>query len=166
MAEKKKEKRGWQPRELRLISEYLAKYYGKYPTYTRVRLGAIHPDLLLPELTPEERRMLSVWKRWADAVVVTPTKLILIEGAIFPDPGDISKLLLYRELLKVTPEFEEWRDLPIEMQIVVAIEDPLLSKIARESGILVRVFKPPWIKDYLEIVARRARRAPLTFLGR
>lgn len=157
--------RKWEPREMRLVSEYVARYYPTSLQFTRVRLGATHPQLLPAGLSAEEQRMLTVWKRWADAVVVTRTKIILVEGAILPDPGDISKLLLYEQLLRYTPEFQAYMDRDIEKQLVIAVEDPLLTKIARDAGIKVIGFAPDWISDYVQSLAQRKQRAPLTFPG-
>jgi hypothetical protein len=163
MAKQAPQTRKWEPREMRLVSEYIVKYYPDDPHWTRVRLGATHPDLLPEKLSDEEKRMLTVWKRWADAIVVTKKKLILIEGAILPDPGDVSKLLLYEYLLRVTPEFTDYMDRDIEKQLVISVEDPVLSKIARATGIKVITFAPDWISDYIRSLAQRKQRAALTY---
>jgi len=156
------EKRQWQPREMRLVSEYLAKHYGKYPTKTRVRVGAIHPDLKPGELSDAEQRMVGVFRRWADAVVFMPNRLILIEAAIRPSPGDISQLELYKHLLPKTPELAEHKSKRIDMVLLYALEDPVIVALAREKGIKVVYFHPSWIDDYLKILYPRERRASLT----
>ncbi|HYA48619.1 MAG TPA: hypothetical protein VEG35_02875, partial [Burkholderiales bacterium] len=102
---------------MRMVTEYIAKYFPNSERWTRVRLGSTHPELLEMKVTAEEEAMLRAWKRWADAIVATRTRLILIEGAILPDPGDVSKLLLYEELLRVTPEFQAYLDRDIEKQL-------------------------------------------------
>jgi len=150
---------------MRLVSEYIAKYFPGSVQFTRVRLGATHPSLLPDSLSAEERRMVTVWKRWADAIVVTRTRLVLIEAAILPDPGDVSKLLLYKRLLVYTPEFQAYMDRDIEMQLVVAVEDPLLVAIAQDAGIKVIPFAPDWITDYVRSLAQRKQRPPLTHVG-
>ena len=156
------EKRQWQPREMRLVSEFLAKHYGQYPTRTRVRVGSIHPDLKPGELSGAEQRMVGVFRRWADAVVFMPDRLVLIEAAIRPNPGDISQLELYEHLLPMTPELAEHKDKPIEKLLLYALEDPVIVGLAREKGIKVVYFHPPWIDDYLKVLYPRERRAPLT----
>jgi len=156
------EKRQWQAREMRLVSEFLAKYYPEYPSQTRVRLGSIHPDLE-GMLSDAERRMVAgAWRRWADAIVFMPDRLILIEAAIRPSPGDISQLELYEHLLPLTPEFDEHKAKPIEKVLVFAIEDPVVASMARERGIRVIYFRPEWVEDYLKVLYPRERRAPLT----
>ncbi|GAJ09386.1 unnamed protein product, partial [marine sediment metagenome] len=41
-------KRKWEPREIRMVSEYLASHYGRYPYKLRVRLGSVPAELDLP----------------------------------------------------------------------------------------------------------------------
>lgn len=139
-----------EPREMRLVSEYIAKYYPKCRTFTRVKLGTIHPDLLLPGIVEKEKRLLRAWQRWADAIVITKTRLILIEGAILPSVGDISVLKLYAWLLRRTPEFIQHKDLTLVLELVFAVEDPLVTTMAREEGITCRKYSPGWIKPYLD----------------
>lgn len=156
------QKRQWQPREMRLVSEFLAKHYGKYPTRTRVRVGSVHPKLRPGELSDAEQKMVGVFRRWADAVVFMPDRLVLIEAAIRPSPGDISQLELYEHLLPKTPELAEHKDKPIEKLLLYALEDPVIVSMARERGIRVVYFHPPWIDEYLKVLYPRERRAPLT----
>jgi hypothetical protein len=155
----------WQPREMRLVSEYVAKYYPNSISLTRVRLGPTHPALILENISEEEKNMLTVWRRWADAIVITRNRLILIEGAILPDPGDVSKLILYEYLLKYTPELQQYLDRDIVKVLLLAIEDPVLEKIARAAGIQVVVFCPDWVREYIQSLAQRKQRAPLTYIG-
>jgi hypothetical protein len=155
----------WQPREMRLVSEYIAKYYPNSISLTRVRLGPTHPALLSLDLAEEEKRMVTVWRRWADAVIITRTRFILLEAAILPDPGDVSKLLLYEYLVRHTPELQQYLDRDLSKVLLVAIEDQVLTKIARAAGIEVVQFCPAWVREYIQSLAQRKQRAPLTHLG-
>jgi len=157
------EKRQWQPREMRLVSEYLAKNYADYPTRTRVRVGSIHPDLKPEQLSESEKKMVGVFRRWADAIVFMPDRLVLIEAAIRPSPGDISQLQLYEHLLPHTPELAEHKDKPIEKVLLWAIEDPPIAAMARQYDIKVIYFHPGWVDDYLRILYPYERSASLTF---
>jgi len=156
------EKRQWQPREMRLVSEFLAKHYARYPTQTRVRLGSIHPELKPELLSEAEQRAVGMWRRWADAIVFMPDRLILIEAAIRPSPGDISQLELYEHLLPKTPELATHKAKPIEKLLVFALEDPVVVSMARDRGIRVVYFHPGWIDEYLKVLYARERRASLT----
>jgi len=145
-----------------MVSEYLAKEYPDCETRTRVRVGSIHPDLKPDTLTEAERRAVGVWRRWADAIVFKADRLVLIEAAILPSPGDISQLELYEHLLPLTPEFAEHRHKRIEKVLLFALEDPVVMNMARERGIKVVYFCPKWIEEYMKILRPRERRAPLT----
>jgi len=156
-----KEKRQWQEREMRMLAEWLEKTYSGQHYFTRVRLGR-PPEVLEGMVQDEaERRMLKVWQRWADAVVVLPDRVIIIEAAIRSDPGDISKLELYKALLPYTAEFTAYKHLPIELVLLYALEDAVLVKLARERDIKTIYYRPPWLSDYLDILYPRERRSPI-----
>jgi len=154
--------RRWQPRELRLTAEYLNKEYPGAIHMLRVRLGGLHPVLKAENLTEREKRLLSPFKRWADAIVIKADEMVLIEVAIMPEPGDVSKLELYARLVRHTPELEQYRSRPLVLELVYAIEDPLVVVMARERNIRVRYFRPKWVDDYLLERAHRMREAPAT----
>ena len=54
--------RKYEPREMKLVSEYLVDRYGKYRSLTRVRLGALHPSLLPEKLSQAEKDMIKINK--------------------------------------------------------------------------------------------------------
>ena len=155
-----RQKRSWQPRESQMLAEWLALFHSGDQYKMRVRLGSPRPTTPRPDMTPEELAMVGVWRRWADALVVLPDKLILIEAAIRPNPGKIGQLELYRLLLPHTPEYSTHKDLPIELLLLYAIEDPAVVMLARSKGIRCVLFKPMWLDDYLKLLNPRERRAP------
>jgi hypothetical protein len=155
------EKREWQPREMKLVQEYIIAYHPKARRITRVRLGQMSPQLIMPGMTPEERNQLTVWRRWADAIAIYPDHVVIVEGAIRSDPGDVSKLKLYARLFPVTPEFAEDAKKRLELELVSAIPDPVTAQMAGEDGIKYVTFSPPWVDEYIKILYPRERRAPL-----
>ena len=58
--------RKWQPREMLMLSEWLAETYPETEYRTRVKLGKIEPRIDSPGLTASERRMIGVHRRWAE----------------------------------------------------------------------------------------------------
>ena len=142
--------RNWQPREQKLLAEYLTKFYPKDIHMTRVRLGAIEPEAKYPDLTEREVAALGVWRRWADAVVITKRKMILIEAAIRPDTGEASKLEVYADLLPLTPELRPYLGLPLHLELVYAVYDAVVIHYCEKHGIRCVFFCPDWILDYLK----------------
>ena len=154
--------RKWQPREMRMLAEWLAERWPRTEYLTRVRLGRIEPRIGAAELSPEEIRALGVHRRWADAVVLLPDRVLLVEAKIRPQPGVISQLELYARLLPHTPELAEHAHKPIEMILVYAIEDELINQLAREKGIRCVMYHPNWIDAYIDELYPRERQGGRT----
>ena len=157
-------RRTWSPVESKLVSEFCAIRYPDRRTIQRVRVGQIPTDLDVAGLDPSEIRMLGVWRRWVDAIVVDPPLLRVIEAAMLPDPGDISQLELYMHLIPMTPDLEEFMDLTPVGLLVYAIDDPMIHRLAADRGYGVEIYQPAWLKQYLDRVFPRERRAPLSQL--
>jgi len=156
-------KRKWQPRELKMLHEYLAKYHANDIVMTRIRLGSHHPELIIPGLEESELRLIGVFRRWADAVIIQPDKLILMEAKILPEPGVISQLELYEFLLPHTPELQPYLPRPIEKQLLFAIEDPAVITLCHQHGIIPIMYRPSWIEEYINELYPRMRRGKKTF---
>jgi len=152
------EKRHWQPREMQMLSEWLARTQAGKRCLTRVRLGTPRSETPRPDMTPEERAMIGSWRRWADAVILEDDRVTIVEAAIRPDPGKISQLELYALLFKNTPELTAWHGRPLHLVLLYAIEDPATILLAREKGIACIEYKPEWLPAYLELLMPRERR--------
>jgi len=151
-------KRAWQPREMQMLAEWLTKTQKGKRWLMRVRLGSPRPAVPHPEMSPEELAMVGSWRRWADAVILEDDKVTIVEAAIRPNPGKISQLELYKMLFPHTPEFEMWRDVPVHLVLLYAIEDPATIMLARQKGIKCIEYKPEWLPAYLELLMPRERR--------
>ena len=107
--------------------------------------------------------MVGVFRRYADALIFERDKIILIEAAIRPQPGKVSTLELYKMMIPSTPELSEYKDLPVEMVLLCAINDPFLTTLARGKGIKVVMFRPAWIEKYIESLYPREQTPTLTY---
>jgi len=141
-----------------MVAEYVQRTYREALVFMRLRLGVLEPDVGPRDLSPEETAMLGVFRRWADAVVVTRDELIVVEASIRSDTGDPSKLVLYGRLVPSTPELKAYLGKRLVLELVVAVEDPAVSALAHEMGIRTRVYRPPWLPEYLANLHRRERR--------
>lgn len=124
----------------------------------RVRLG-MPPTWAIPSIkdgVPAEIYM--IYQRWADAIVIRATDIIIIEGKIRLGPGVISQIKLYEQLLPKTPRFFEFKELPIRLIILTAMRDPEVEALAASEGIEVVVFSPDWVIDYLKEIKRYRER--------
>lgn len=151
-----------QPREMAMVSEYLAKNNLLSKSSTRVRVGNPHPELMNPEIDAADVGILRAYSRWADAVIFLPNKITIIEAKIKPNLGPLEALEVYSRLFRADPAFKEHHSKPIEKVFLYAIEDPVLTRLAREMGIKPVLFEPKFLANYKTILRGRETRAPLT----
>ena len=67
------------------LLEWLMKNYPAGTWRTNVRLGAVSKELIERTVTPEERRALKLWTFQADAVVLLPDKVVIVEALVRPE---------------------------------------------------------------------------------
>ena len=144
--------------EMRMVAEYIKATYPDDEVMMRVRLGTLMADGDQPAGTDAENAMRGVFRRWADAVVITGDSLIVVEASLRSDAGDPSKLLIYGRLVPHTPELAPFLKHRLVLELVVALEDPAVSTVAHELGIRTRVYTPSWFPLYLQQLHRRERR--------
>ncbi len=123
-----------QQKESILLTKWLAEFHRTDKQWKRVRLG-------IPA-NPEEAKLYSVLLRWADAVVESKGKILIIETKLRPDLGAIGQLEGYKDLFKVTPEFSDYKNWPVEMVLVSPVMDFAIAEIASKKGITYDVYKP------------------------
>jgi len=125
------------------------------------RLGTWPGPLTAGELTPEEQAMLRVRMRWADAVILLPEKMVVVEGKLRASEflKGLGELQVYTHLLKVTPEFEKFKDRQVVGRLLTPIEDPVVNAIARQQGIETAVYKPKFWREFIAAIQPRQARA-------
>ena len=87
----------------------------------------------------------------------------------------LAKLPLYKSLAPLTPELKAYKGLEILMELVVAWTNPNLEVMARDAGVRIKLYNPPWLQEVTdrmhnywtpEYRAERARRLEMrTTLG-
>jgi len=161
--------------EARYVSQYLA---DKYPTAIvmhRVPMGDIPEELKQAVGAIAATQWFRPSRPVADAIAITPTHLVLIEGKIFDPNRAIGQLLFYSRLIDFTPELAPYKDLPRIYQVVTAREPPWASHAQEFTDVQIIVYAPDWIQDYYEHLqgywtkttraARETRKQTLTALG-
>ena len=148
--------------EMRLRDEYLAKFHEGNVIIRNVRLGTIPGGPWVSQLEYNRQRILGVFRRYADVLIIRSDSIIIQEYALLPDPGDITKLELYAELFPRTMEFEQYKNYLVKMQLVGAIKDPVVQVLAARRDIEYILYEPAWLDDYLTTLMLRKRRAAAT----
>jgi hypothetical protein len=149
---------GWTPWELNMIAEWVSRTFPDAKYQTQIRLGKIQPRAPDGTYTKDEEAMIGRWRRYADAIVFLPDRLLLVESVMRSDPGKVSVLNLYEELIRQTDELKPYANLPIPKILLYAIEDPVVNELARRDNILPVLYVPTFYDEWLAKLAARHKR--------
>ncbi len=149
--------------ETRMLTEYLAFQYPEARVWERMRLGPLEAVGGAEGWTEEELAMSGVFRRWADAVVLLEDELVIVEAKMRSAPDGVAQLLLYRDLAQLTPELAPYLGRPLVLELVVAVEDPAVSRLCAQQGVRQRVYRPDWLAQWSSSRHRREARPPRDF---
>lgn len=134
--------------EQRYVTDYVIKTYPHDIHKFRCPLGTA-PEMFVKELgMAAALRQYRPYRPECDAAVVTADEIILLEGKIFKVVDGIAKLPLYRFLLPRTPEFYEFRTLPVRAVLITPKKPGWEKEYAEHVDVHVEIFRPDWIMDY------------------
>lgn len=145
-----------------LLHEWLTLKYPNAQAYYELRLGPTTTRLVGVQVSAALEAMLRVNNWYADAVVIAPPEILLIEAKVNPDPGAIGQVLFYLRLLPSTPLLAGLQSMPIVPMVLFAEDNPDVNNFARGLGVRVEVYTPPWIAQYLVAVQFKRRSTPPT----
>jgi len=133
-----------------MISEYMLEKYGKFEYTLAVPLGSLPLDLVTSQGLAKTIGVMRPYRPEVDAVVVLPRYLVLVEAKVWNLVNGLAKLPLYKSLVPTTPELQRYMPREILMELVVGWSNPNLERMARDSGVSVVVFSPPWLKEIVD----------------
>ena len=143
-----------------MLLEWLLKTYPPGSWRTNVRLGMPHPEVARVAVTPEEKRMLVITLPMADAVVLLPDRVDIIECVVRPEWWKILMLKVYGRLFPMTEEFRDHWTKPVKLILLTAILNPFMEWVARDEGVSVIRYRPIWIEPYYGATPARVRTPP------
>lgn len=152
--------RKWTPWEQRFVGEWVSRTFGDVEYRTNVRVGRVQPRAADGTYTAEEERLLGVWRRFVDAIVILPDRLLLVEAGMREDPGKLSQLKLYERLLPQTPELQEHLHLRVQKIILYCIQDTAVDALAIEEDVTPILYVPTFFDEWFSKLAPRKQRAP------
>jgi hypothetical protein len=148
------------PASSMLLQEWVTAKYPLARVFYELRLGPTQKHLVGVQVSPVLEAMLRVANWYADAVLVTPTEVLVIEAKVDPDPGAVGQVLFYRSLIYSTPALAGYTTMPVMPVVLFAEDDSGVTPFARGLGCRVEIYTPPWIATYLETRQFRNRSTP------
>ncbi len=144
----------YQQVERRMQSEYVAEFYSHLKTFINLRLGqpksALYEDIP-PDIDP---RIFLVKNPRADAVIIAPTTIYLLEFCLEMSWNKIAQLLYYRRFIRETAELKEYSDRLIKSRLIYAIFEPAAAKYAKEENIEIEQYVRPWMLPLIDKIKR------------
>lgn len=142
--------RTYNPRERRLIAEWMAKNHPNVLQWKRQRLGAL-------PFSPEAKLYKGL-RRWVDEVFLEGGVVFLVEAKMRPMPEGLAQLELYDRLFTKTPEFKELWDNPRRLIYLTTKYDETIDEMAKEKGIELIVYTAGWVDEWWrEKIAKMSR---------
>lgn len=147
----------------KLLHEWSIMQPWQSPPIYELRIGPTPLVAAAPVLTPAIERMLRNFNRYADMIGITPTEIQVIEAKMVAEPGAISQLQHYVDLVHTTPTMSQYPARRVQGVLLFAVGDPIITQKAMAVGIRVVIFTPAWTQDYLNL--KYFRRQPLLPAG-
>jgi hypothetical protein len=135
----------------RLLHEWSQSQPWDAPPIYELRLGPTPLSANAPVLTPEVEAMLRVFNRYADMIGITPREIQVIEAKMVAEPGAVSQLQHYIDLVHTTPLVRDWAPRSVQGVLLFAVNDPIVAQRANSVGIRVEIYTPAWTQDYLNL---------------
>jgi len=113
-------------------------------------LGPIKKELISQAGMPRALAVSRPWRLQVDALVITPTTIILAEAKVYKVKQAVGDLMVYSRIFKDTPEFAEYRDWPLKLVMVIPWTTEYVRYVSEVCNVQIETFAPPWVVDYIE----------------
>jgi hypothetical protein len=133
--------------ETRMVSEYLLQQYSKFPTIKAVPLGKVDESLMANLGYKRAIGMSRPYRPEADAIVVLPNYLLLVEAKVWNVVNGLAKLPLYKSLIPFTPELKDYAGREVLMELVVGWTNSNLEIMAKDLNVTIKVYSPDWLQE-------------------
>lgn len=143
----------------RLLHEWSVLQPWVVPPIYELRLGPTPLTTQMSGLTPGMEALLRNSNRYADMVGITDREIQVIEAKMIADPGAVSQVLHYRDLVYKTALLRQYTTRVVQPVLLWAVDDAIVHQTAVRQGIRVIVFTPLWVQEYLQRSFLRGRRS-------
>lgn len=136
--------------ETRMISEYLKANYSSFSYIMDCPLGKVDEALMREVGYKQALGITRPFRPIADAVVILPRHLLLVEAKVWNVVNGLAKLPLYECLVPFTPELKEYLPREVLMQLVVGWTNTNLEIMAARADVSIKIYRPPWLEEIVE----------------
>lgn len=136
--------------ERQLVTEYVnEKYPNAVKVFYNLRMGR-PPEQVLRRYPGTDPKHFKVWQGYADAVIVEPTLITILEGKVWHPRNAVAQLAEYYNNAGNTDELKPFLPRPVLKLLVTAIASPATIDLCRQFNVKVEVFRPQWLIPILQ----------------
>lgn len=131
-------------REMSLVAEWLSTLPSSFIKTTHVKVGTQSLVYRGKPLTPAQARRFAAWNDWADARVVTPTEVWIVEGKLVATGGAYGQVLNYVDEYPQSADAQLWPGRKIVPLVVCQAEMRRTARLFQSYGVRTIVYQPTW----------------------
>jgi hypothetical protein len=128
--------------EMQLLAEWLTQLPAGYSSKTHVRVGEQPIQYQGIPLTPAQSRAFSVWNSWADARVVTPSEVWIVEAKIVGTGAAYGQVLDYVGEYPASPDAQQSPGKDVIPVVLTMAVRPLTASRFAAMGVRTIEFQP------------------------
>jgi hypothetical protein len=128
--------------EMQLLAEWLASLGAAVRYKTHVNVGARQLFYLGSMLTPAQQRAFGVWNSWADARVVTPSEVWIVEAKIVATGAAYGQVLDYVNQYPSSGDYQQFAPRTIVPVVVAQASRNQTAALFQAQGVRTILFEP------------------------
>lgn len=128
--------------EIQLVAEWLQTLSPAWKSTTRVRVGEQVLSYSGIPLTPAQQRAFGVWSDYADARIVTPAEVWIVEAKLVGLGTAYGQVLDYCNQYPLSADYKQWAPRPIVPVVLTMAQRPRTAALFALQGVRTIVFEP------------------------
>jgi len=137
--------------ETQLLAEWLTTFAAGVPSKTHVFIGDQTLVFQGVPMNPARFKAFEVWSDWADARIVWPDAVWLVEAKIVGTAGAYGQILDYTRQYPLSADYQQWPGKPIVGVVLCAYERPRTANYFQGFGVRTIVYTPSWAERSLAV---------------
>lgn len=135
--------------ETQLLAEWLTQFAAGAPSKTHVFVGDQTLVFQGVPMNPARFKAFEVWSDWADARIVWPHEVWLVEAKIVGTAGAYGQIIDYLGQYPYSADYVPYRTKPVVGVVLCAYERPRTAQRFASFGIRTIVHTPTWAERTL-----------------
>lgn len=131
-------------REMSLVAEWLSSLPSSFTRTTHVKVGTQSLIYRGQRLTLKQAQRFASWNSWADARVVTPHEVWIVEGKLVATGAAYGQVLDYCNEYPQCADAALWPGRAIVPIVLCQAEQPRTARYFATFGVRTIVFQPTW----------------------